>query len=83
MPGLAVALTLDYGSQSAAAKTDGVSDRHGDSGQISAVAAFVSGLLLSNDSNIRSWFALFLSSGQKVYRLSFFLKIHSISMTFK
>lgn len=52
LPSLAVALTLDYS--------------HGDpSLQNGDVVSFISGLLLSNNTSVRSWFAQFVNIGNK------------------
>lgn len=53
MPALAIALSLDH-----TGRTDGA-ELQGD------MVAFVSGLLLGNDQAIRTWFALFIRTGQK------------------
>ena len=59
---LAVALTLarcdDTGQTSDADETP--------EGSISDVVAFVSGVLLGSDMNVRKWFATFVKNGQKV-----------------
>lgn len=52
-PGLAVRLTLRHNC-----KPDNVN-------VISSLVAFVSGLLLDNDANVRNWFAQFVRAGQK------------------
>lgn len=53
MPALAIMLSLDH-----AGRTLGT-DSEGD------MVAFVSGLLLGNDQQVRNWFALFVRNGQK------------------
>lgn len=53
-PGLAIRLTLRHDSKS------------DDSSMVSSLVAFVSGLLLDNDANVRNWFANFVRIGQKV-----------------
>ena len=60
---LAVALTL--------AQCDNTGKLNDDTddtpeGSISDVAAFVSGVLLGGDMNVRKWFATFVKNGQKV-----------------
>ncbi len=54
LPGLAIALTLETAHQES--EPEGISD----------LVAFVSGLLLGNDVNVRTWFSLFVRTGQKV-----------------
>jgi integrator complex subunit 2 len=58
MPALAIMLSLDH-----AGRTLGT-DSEGD------MVAFVSGLLLGNDQQVRNWFALFVRNGQKVCELN-------------
>lgn len=53
MPALAITLSLDH-----AGRTLGT-DAEGD------MVAFVSGLLLGNDQQVRNWFAMFVRNGQK------------------
>ena len=63
-PGLAVTLTLMHCRQAAAGPAD-----------VSRLVAFVSGLLLDNDANVRNWFAQFIRGSQKVgFRLSSVLR---------
>ncbi|KAJ8044197.1 Integrator complex subunit 2 [Holothuria leucospilota] len=53
LPGLAVALTLEYSHR----------DSSSDQGD---VVSFISGLLLSNNTSVRSWFAQFVNIGNKL-----------------
>lgn len=53
LPGLAITLSLEHAGRTVGA------DAEGD------MVAFVSGLLLGNDQQTRSWFALFVRNGQK------------------
>ena len=62
MPGLAVALTLENKNE----LSDMMQTGHVTHTGISDVVAFVSGLLLGNDINVRNWFAQFIRIGQKV-----------------
>lgn len=60
MPALAVLLSLDYAAYENKKQENelfGLSD----------VVPFISGLLLGSDSNIRTWFSLYIRNGQKVY----------------
>uniref|UniRef100_T1IXD4 Uncharacterized protein n=1 Tax=Strigamia maritima TaxID=126957 RepID=T1IXD4_STRMM len=61
MPGLAVALTLDYCRQGQTIEDDA-------SSMLGDLVAFISGLLLGSDSNVRAWFAQFVRNGQKKKR---------------
>jgi hypothetical protein len=54
MPALAITLSLDHAGRTLGA------DAEGD------MVAFVSGLLLGNDQQVRNWFAMFVRNGQKV-----------------
>ncbi|GLH03424.1 Integrator complex subunit 2 [Gryllus bimaculatus] len=53
MPALAIALSLEHSGQTVGA------DPEGD------MVAFVSGLLLGSDQQVRNWFAMFVRNGQK------------------
>ena len=53
LPGLGVALTLDYKPDS------------GDEA-VSLLVSFVSGLLLGTNSKVRTWFSMFIRNGQQV-----------------
>ncbi|XP_018328065.1 integrator complex subunit 2 [Agrilus planipennis] len=53
MPALAICLSLDHASRCSSSQPEG------------DMVAFVSGLLLGNDQTVRSWFALFVRTGQK------------------
>uniref|UniRef100_A0A8D0CEV5 Integrator complex subunit 2 n=1 Tax=Scleropages formosus TaxID=113540 RepID=A0A8D0CEV5_SCLFO len=57
LPGLGVALTLDY-------KLDTADDA------VSPLVSFVSGLLLGTNSKVRTWFGLFIRNGQQRKRES-------------
>ncbi|KAL4608764.1 integrator complex subunit 2 [Arapaima gigas] len=57
LPGLGVALTLDY-------KPDTADDA------VSPLVSFVSGLLLGTNSKVRTWFGLFIRNGQQRKRES-------------
>lgn len=59
MPALAIMLSLDHAGRTLGA------DAEGD------MVAFVSGLLLGNDQQVRNWFAMFVRNGQKVCELYF------------
>lgn len=59
MPGLAVALTLLTSKDYHGVAMD-IKDKTAD------VIAFVCGLLLSNNLNVRSWFSQYVKLGQKV-----------------
>ncbi|GAB6030189.1 Integrator complex subunit 2 [Chamberlinius hualienensis] len=61
MPSLAVALTLDH-CKYENLSDDCVETKKGD------VVAFISGLLLGNDPNVRAWFAQYIRNGQKQKR---------------
>uniref|UniRef100_A0A7N9ANZ5 Integrator complex subunit 2 n=1 Tax=Mastacembelus armatus TaxID=205130 RepID=A0A7N9ANZ5_9TELE len=52
LPGLGVALTLDY-------KPDSADDA------VSPLVSYVSGLLLGTNSKVRTWFSMFIRNGQK------------------
>lgn len=55
MPALAIALSLEHESTDSLEQCDTESD----------VVAFVSGLLLGSDQQVRSWIAMFIRNGQK------------------
>jgi integrator complex subunit 2 len=57
MPALAITLSLDHAGRTLGADADG------------DMVAFVSGLLLGNDQQVRNWFAMFVRNGQKVCEL--------------
>jgi len=57
-PGLAVTLTLRHSRQTVSGTSD-----------VSRLVAFVSGLLLDNDANVRNWFAQFIRPSLKVYKI--------------
>ena len=59
MPALAIALTLDY-CKSENPASERMDYTKGD------MVAFISGLLLGNDCNVRAWFAQYVRNGQKV-----------------
>lgn len=59
MPALAITLSLDHAGRTLGA------DAEGD------MVAFVSGLLLGNDQQVRNWFAMFVRNGQKVCEINF------------
>ncbi|KAK2169226.1 hypothetical protein NP493_1201g01040 [Ridgeia piscesae] len=59
---LAVALTLARCDETGQATSDGDDTPEG---SISDVVAFVSGVLLGSDMNVRKWFATFVKNGQK------------------
>lgn len=59
MPALAVLLSLDYAYSRKLNKEDNQT-------QLGDVVPFISGLLLGGDTNIRTWFSLFIRNGQKV-----------------
>ncbi|XP_014676213.1 PREDICTED: integrator complex subunit 2-like [Priapulus caudatus] len=65
LPGLAVALTLDH-YKMAALEDDIDGGNHGDCS--SDLVAFISGLLLGNDVNVRVWFAQYIRGAQKKRR---------------
>ena len=50
----------------------------------SDIVAFVSGLLLGNDQQVRNWFALFVRNGQKVCMLHYlcFIVYYYLSNTY-
>jgi len=54
MPGLAVALILDFGVDNSGSMSS------------SDLVAFLSGLLLGGDTKARNWFSSFVRIGQKV-----------------
>lgn len=58
MPALAITLSLDHSGRTLG------TDAEGD------MVAFVSGLLLGNDQQVRNWFAMFVRNGQKVCGLN-------------
>jgi integrator complex subunit 2 len=58
MPALAITLSLDHSGRTLS------TDAEGD------MVAFVSGLLLGNDQQVRNWFAMFVRNGQKVCGLN-------------
>lgn len=53
LPGLGVALTLDY-------KPDTADDA------VSPLVSYVSGLLLGTNGKVRTWFSMFIRNGQQV-----------------
>lgn len=53
LPGLGVALTLDY-------KPDTADEA------VSPLVSYVSGLLLGTNSKVRTWFSMFIRNGQQV-----------------
>lgn len=53
LPGLGVALTLDY-------KPDAADEA------VSPLVSYVSGLLLGTNSKVRTWFSMFIRNGQQV-----------------
>lgn len=53
LPGLGVALTLDY-------KPDSADEA------VSPLVSFVSGLLLGTSGKVRTWFGMFIRNGQQV-----------------
>lgn len=53
LPGLGVALTLDY--------KPGSADK-----AVSPLVSYVSGLLLGTNSKVRTWFGMFIRNGQQV-----------------
>jgi len=53
LPGLGVALTLDYRPDTA-------------DEAVSPLVAYVSGLLLGTNSKVRTWFSMFIRNGQQV-----------------
>lgn len=53
LPGLGVALTLDY-------KPDTADEA------VSPLVSYVSGLLLGTNSKVRTWFSMFIHNGQQV-----------------
>lgn len=53
LPGLGVALTLDY-------RPDTADDA------VSPLVSYVSGLLLGTNSKVRTWFSMFIRNGQQV-----------------
>lgn len=53
LPGLGVALTLDY-------KPDAADDA------VSPLVSYVSGLLLGTNAKVRTWFSMFIRNGQQV-----------------
>ena len=53
LPGLGVALTLDY-------KLDTADEA------VSPLVAYISGLLLGTHSKVRTWFSMFIRNGQQV-----------------
>uniref|UniRef100_A0A665W067 Integrator complex subunit 2 n=1 Tax=Echeneis naucrates TaxID=173247 RepID=A0A665W067_ECHNA len=57
LPGLGVALTLDY-------KPDAADEA------VSPLVSYVSGLLLGTNSKVRTWFSMFIRNGQQVSRES-------------
>lgn len=57
LPGLGVALTLDY-------KPDGADDA------VSPLVSYVSGLLLGTNGKVRTWFSMFIRNGQQRKRES-------------
>lgn len=61
MPGLAVSLTLKTLNQS---EQSGQSDERTESAD--DLVAFVSGLLLGNNIEVKNWFAQFIKCGQRV-----------------
>ena len=61
LPCLAIALTLRRDRQ------DGLSEKRSTSDDgVSGLVAFVCGLLLDSDANIRNWFSLCIRNGLKV-----------------
>lgn len=56
LPGLGVALTLDY-------RPDTADDA------VSPLVSYVSGLLLGTNSKVRTWFSMFIRNGQQVNRV--------------
>lgn len=56
LPGLGVALTLDY-------RPDTADDA------VSPLVSYVSGLLLGTNSKVRTWFSMFIRNGQQVRRI--------------
>lgn len=68
LPGLGVALTLDY-------KPDAADEA------VSPLVSYVSGLLLGTNSKVRTWFSMFIRNGQQVTGLlSYFLTTHKQSL---
>ena len=65
MPALAITLSLDHAGRTLGA------DAEGD------MVAFVSGLLLGNDQQVRNWFAMFVRNGQKVCRKTFSVHVYT------
>jgi len=61
LPCLAIALTLRHDREAELSKKSSLSVAG-----ISGVVAFVSGLLLDNDTNVRNWFSLCIRNGLKV-----------------
>ena len=59
MPGLCVALTLSMNKKDQSESVTG-------SESTNDLVAFVSGLLLGNNSDVRNWFSMFVKSGQRV-----------------
>lgn len=53
LPGLGVALTLDYRPDTA-------------DEAVSPLVSYVSGLLLGTNSKVRTWFSMFIRNGQQV-----------------
>ncbi len=71
LPGLGVALTLDY-------KPDTADEA------VSPLVSYVSGLLLGTNSKVRTWFSMFIRNGQQVRGLLPFLHLmHNQSNLFK
>lgn len=58
LPGLGVALTLDY-------RPDTADDA------VSPLVSYVSGLLLGTNSKVRTWFSMFIRNGQQVRGVCF------------
>lgn len=65
MPALAIMLTLGR-SMEHLEDADNMEIDDSEMPDDSDIVAFVSGLLLGNDQQIRTWFALFVRNGQKV-----------------
>ena len=63
LPCLAIALTLRHDRQDTSSEKPSLS-----AVGVSGVIAFVSGLLLDSDANVRNWFSLCIRNGLKVSR---------------
>lgn len=64
LPGLGVALTLDY-------RPDTADDA------VSPLVSYVSGLLLGTNSKVRTWFSMFIRNGQQVRQVCFLQSLRS------